>query len=134
MLTSLSRFTVALALASSILGATIPAVPSRRSGELWAGAEHEEVDPVGLAASRRSGELWEGAEHEEVDPVVLTPSRRSGELWEGTEHEEVSASTDLYPVIVMSKELRVLVAYAGIYCKWAALTDEPLLALPTTLI
>jgi hypothetical protein len=64
---TLSRFTVALALASSILGVAIPAVPSRRSGELWEGLEHEEVDLGGLASSRRSGELWLGAEHEEVD-------------------------------------------------------------------
>lgn len=64
---TLPRFTVALALASSIFGVTISAVPSRRSGELWEGLEHEEVDLRGLAPSRRSGELWLGAEHEEVD-------------------------------------------------------------------
>jgi hypothetical protein len=68
---TLSRFVVALALASSIFAITIPAVPSRRSGELWEGLEHEEVDLGGLAPSRRSGELWLGEEHQEVDAVGL---------------------------------------------------------------
>ncbi|KAG1745566.1 hypothetical protein EDD22DRAFT_283681 [Suillus occidentalis] len=127
MLTSLTHFTVYLALASSVLGATIPAAtvtamsieattsgtlwknnvhdkvysseaPAailtealRRSGELWRGREHEEVDLI----SRRSGELWRGLEHEEVTPIGRTPSRRSGELWRGLEHEEISASPDV---------------------------------------
>ncbi|KAJ8594056.1 hypothetical protein M405DRAFT_809788 [Rhizopogon salebrosus TDB-379] len=66
-------------------------VPSRRSGELWRGLEHEEITKDGPVPSRRSGELWRGLEHEEVTragPVL----RRSGELWRGLEHEEVSAS------------------------------------------
>lgn len=140
MLTSLARFTVSLALASSVLGAAIPtatvttmttaaatsttsaelhykgligalwknnvhdkvyssetpaATPTtegfasfRRSGELWKGREHEEVDPA-VSSSRRSDELWRGIEHEEVAPVT-GPSRRSGELWRGLEHEEVA--------------------------------------------
>ncbi|KAG1812175.1 uncharacterized protein BJ212DRAFT_1371940 [Suillus subaureus] len=72
---TLSHFAVALALASSILGVIIPVVPSRRSGELWEGLEHEEVDIGNLAPSRRSGELWLGAEHEEIDVAgpALTP-------------------------------------------------------------
>lgn len=45
-----------------------------------------------LAPSRRSGELWEGIEHEEVARDGGAPSRRSGELWRGLEHVEVSAS------------------------------------------
>ncbi|KAG1737324.1 hypothetical protein EDB19DRAFT_989020 [Suillus lakei] len=65
--------------------------PLRRSGELWKGREHEEVDPV-MGPFRRSGELWRGIEHEEVAPVGRAPSRRSGELWRGLEHEEISAS------------------------------------------
>jgi hypothetical protein len=40
--------------------------PSRRSGELWKGIEHQEVARDGGAASRRSGELWKGIEHQEV--------------------------------------------------------------------
>ncbi|KAG2113331.1 hypothetical protein BD769DRAFT_1673714 [Suillus cothurnatus] len=55
---TLFRFAVALAFSSSIFGITIPAAPSRRSGELWEGLEHE-VDLGGLTPSRRSGELWE---------------------------------------------------------------------------
>lgn len=68
--------------------------PLRRSGELWNGREHEEIDPV-MGPSRRSGELWRGIEHEEVAPVGRAPSRRSGELWRGLEHEEISASRDV---------------------------------------
>ncbi|KAG2749491.1 hypothetical protein P692DRAFT_20731617 [Suillus brevipes Sb2] len=66
--------------------------PSRRSGELWRGLEHEEVARDGGAPSRRSGELWRGLEHEEVARDGSAPSRRSGELWRGLEHVEVSAS------------------------------------------
>jgi hypothetical protein len=66
--------------------------PSRRSGELWEGIEHEEVARDGGAPSRRSGELWRGLEHEEVARDGSAPSRRSGELWRGLEHVEVSAS------------------------------------------
>lgn len=73
---TLSRFAVALTFSSSIFGITIPAAPSRRSGELWEGLEHE-VDLGGLTPSRRSGELWVGAEHEEVAGLAL--SHRSDE-------------------------------------------------------
>jgi hypothetical protein len=155
MLTSLARFTVALVLASSVLGAAIPAranddttaaatssalntegtasgalwknnvhdkiseppvttaiaegdfsnmssrdllltfsagglAPSRRSGNLWKGREHQEVGRDGLAPSRRSGELWKGIEHQEVARDGGAASRRSGELWKGIEHQEVA--------------------------------------------
>jgi len=151
MLSSLTRFTVALALTSSILGAVIPittpttsstatataietvrlsqtkgltgalfknsvhekiylseasaATPTtegglsavRRSGELWRGREHEEVDPsvvtsTGPALPRRSGELWLGVEHEEIARADPPLPRRSGELWRGLEHEEIPTS------------------------------------------
>ncbi|KAG2362645.1 hypothetical protein BDR07DRAFT_1376386 [Suillus spraguei] len=68
--------------------------PSRRSGNLWKGREHEEVARDGLAPSRRSGELWEGIEHQEVARDGEAPSRRSGELWRGLEHEEVEVAQD----------------------------------------
>ncbi|OAX33160.1 hypothetical protein K503DRAFT_549037 [Rhizopogon vinicolor AM-OR11-026] len=70
----------------------------RRSGELWRGREHEEVDPIvvtstGPALPRRSGELWRGLEHEEITQASSAAlPRRSGELWRGLEHEEVSGS------------------------------------------
>jgi hypothetical protein len=48
-----------------------------------------------MGPSRRSGELWRGLEHEEVAPAGRAHSRRSGELWRGLEHEEISASPDV---------------------------------------
>ncbi|KAG1771651.1 hypothetical protein EV702DRAFT_1136357 [Suillus placidus] len=94
---TLSRFTVALALASSIFGVTVTmsAVPSRRSGELWEGLEHEEVDLRSLAPPLRSGELWLGAEHKALDAGGLALSHRSGDLWHGSEHEEAPPSTNV---------------------------------------
>jgi hypothetical protein len=68
---------------------------SRRSGELWAGVEHEEIVPASSAPSRRSGELWKGFNHEEITSGSSAPSRRSGELWAGIEHEEVSPTADV---------------------------------------
>lgn len=129
MLSSLARFTVALTLASSILGAVIPITttttsstatasttetiePSHHSkgpiGALFKNSVHDKVylsevsaaTPTaegGLAAVPRSGELWHGMEHQEVNPIVVTPTcptlpRRSGELWRGKEHEKISTS------------------------------------------
>ncbi|KAG0692269.1 hypothetical protein DFH29DRAFT_1008979 [Suillus ampliporus] len=103
MLTSLARFTVALALASSVLGAAIPTATMTTAafaeldskgpgGALWKNKVHQNIysseAPAAIpttegafAAVRRSGELWKGREHEEVDPV-MGPSRRS-ELFMG---------------------------------------------------
>lgn len=103
MLTSLARFTVYLALASSVLGAAIPAATviitsteATTSGALWKNNVHDKVysseAPAAILttkALRRSGELWRGREHEEVDPI----SRRSGELWRGLEHEGVAPAS-----------------------------------------
>jgi len=66
--------------------------PFRRSGELWKGAEHEEITPISSTLVCRSGELWKGVVHEEITTVSSASSRRSGELWEGVVHEEVSPS------------------------------------------
>ncbi|OAX37354.1 hypothetical protein K503DRAFT_866930 [Rhizopogon vinicolor AM-OR11-026] len=106
MLTPLALFTVALA--SSILGATIPttpltstdaAEPHRDKGSadaLWRNI-HTTATPTAqagqLSAFRRSGELWEGIEHEEIATASSTPSRRSGELWAGIEHEEIASAS-----------------------------------------
>lgn len=79
---------------SSEAAATLTTKVLRRSGELWKGREHEEVDPI-MGLSRRSGELWRGIEHEEVAPAGRAHSRRSGELWRGLEHEEISVSPDI---------------------------------------
>ncbi|KAG1801140.1 hypothetical protein EV424DRAFT_1545533 [Suillus variegatus] len=113
MLTSFTRFTVALALTFSVFGAAIPVTTvttdtattsSARAtpvGALWKNNVHEKVTAAPaqtaiaegrLAPSRRSGELWEGIEHEEV--ARDAPSRRSGELWRGLEHVEVSTSPE----------------------------------------
>jgi hypothetical protein len=103
MLNSLAHFAVYLALASSVLGAAIPAATvtamatrETSSGTLWKNNVHDKVysseaptSTVTTEALRRSGELWKGREHEEVDPII-GPSRRSGELWRGIEHEEVA--------------------------------------------
>lgn len=115
MLTSFTRFTVALALTFSVFGAAIPvttvtsdttAASSARStpvGALWKNNVHEKVTAAPaqtaiaegrLAPSRRSGELWEGTEHEEVARNGGAPSRRSGELWRGLEHVVVSTSPE----------------------------------------
>lgn len=130
MLTSFTRFTVALALTFSVFGAAIlvttvttdtATTSSARAtpvGALWKNNVHEKVTAAPaqtaiaegdisnmssrnllltvssgrLAPSRRSGELWEGIEHEEV--ARDAPSRRSGELWRGLEHVEVSTSPE----------------------------------------
>ncbi|KAG1803126.1 uncharacterized protein BJ212DRAFT_992849 [Suillus subaureus] len=68
------------------------------TGALWKNNVHDKVHLPATTATtevlRRSGELWKGREHEEVD-LVTGLSRRSGELWHGLEHEEVSASPNL---------------------------------------
>ncbi|KAG1808369.1 uncharacterized protein BJ212DRAFT_1484998 [Suillus subaureus] len=68
------------------------------TGALWKNNVHDKVHlPATTAITevlRRSGELWKGREHEEVD-LVTGLSRRSGELWRGLEHEEVSALPNL---------------------------------------
>ena len=80
----------------------------RRSGELWRGSEHEEVDPIVVTSTapalpRRSGELWRGLEHERIEPLTVVTStspalpRRSGELWRGLEHEEVARASPAPP-------------------------------------
>ncbi|KAG2337775.1 hypothetical protein BDR05DRAFT_1001338 [Suillus weaverae] len=122
MLTSFARFTVYLALASSVLGAAIPAAtvtamstaaatstysadPHHKGplGALWRNSVHDKVYSSEAPAAtpttegnpfRRSRELWNGREHEGIGPV-MGPSRRSGELWRGLEHEEISASRDV---------------------------------------
>ncbi|KAG2096106.1 uncharacterized protein F5147DRAFT_778471 [Suillus discolor] len=111
MLTSFTRFTVALALTFSVFGAAIPAATVTADttstvtpvGALWKNNVHERVTAAPaqtaiaegrLAPSRRSGELWEGIEHEEVARDGGAPARRSGELWRGLEHVEISTSPD----------------------------------------
>ncbi|KAG1856411.1 hypothetical protein F4604DRAFT_1797995 [Suillus subluteus] len=116
MFTSLARFTIYLALSSSVLGAAIPAATvttstaaatstysadsqyREASGALWKNNVHDKVysseAPTTTPTTevlRRSGELWKESEHEEVD-LITGPSRRSGELWRGLEHEDISAS------------------------------------------
>lgn len=110
MLTSFTRFTVALALTFSVFGAAIPVTTDTTTtssarttpvGALWKNNVHEKVTAAPaqtavaegrLAPSRRSGELWKGIEHEEV--ARDAPSRRSGELWRGLEHVEISTSPE----------------------------------------
>ncbi|KAG2133258.1 uncharacterized protein EDB93DRAFT_1254931 [Suillus bovinus] len=106
MFTSLASFTVYLALASSVLGAAIPAATvtttstaaatstystgphNEVAGALWKHHVHDKVyspetpsAPPTAEAVRRSGELWRGIEHEELSPADRALSRRSGEIW-----------------------------------------------------
>lgn len=116
MLTSLTHFTVYLALSSSILGAAIPATAvttaftatvtsaysvdprdNEVTGALWKNNVHNKVYSSKASAVvpttkalRRSGELRKEGEHEEVTLAGHAPSRRYGELWRGLGHEEIS--------------------------------------------
>ncbi|KAG2356173.1 hypothetical protein BDR07DRAFT_1613246 [Suillus spraguei] len=93
MLTSLTHFTVYLALSSSILDPRDNEV----TGALWKNNVHNKVYSSKASAVvpttkalRRSGELRKEGEHEEVTLAGHAPSRRYGELWRGLGHEEIS--------------------------------------------
>ncbi|KAG1744063.1 uncharacterized protein EDB91DRAFT_209681 [Suillus paluster] len=114
MLTYLTRFAIALALALSVLGAVIPATTvtamplatttapvsakphyKQLDGALWKNNVHEKIYSSEAPAVTAEGDLSNTLElqaftdTDSVTPGELAAVRRSGELWKGREHEEV---------------------------------------------
>ncbi|OAX37298.1 hypothetical protein K503DRAFT_771650 [Rhizopogon vinicolor AM-OR11-026] len=97
MLSSLTRFTIVLALASSVLGATIPTTPITSSSVTTTATETSEPyhngGPISILFESSVHERNYSSEALAPTPTAeggLSAARRSGELWRAREHQTVT--------------------------------------------